>query len=128
MHKNDAFIDGRPVLTMWWYWSGAAVSRPSSTVGQCKPCGDKRCKCCLHLQHAKAFHSKTTGKEYRIFCNVNCKKLPPWLSRLRVAIHRRNCPTIQKKNEWTQKWPYEKDALVRESTLCVARALIGWLW
>jgi hypothetical protein len=22
----------------------AAVSRPSSTVGQCKPCGDKRCK------------------------------------------------------------------------------------
>jgi hypothetical protein len=29
----------------------AAVSRPSSTVGQCKPCGDKRCKCCLQLQH-----------------------------------------------------------------------------
>ena len=25
----------------------AAVSSPSSTVGQCKPCGDKRCKCCL---------------------------------------------------------------------------------
>ena len=24
----------------------AAVSRPSSTVDQCKPCGDKRCKCC----------------------------------------------------------------------------------
>ena len=51
----------------------AAVSRPSSTVGQCKPCGDKRCKCCLQLQHAQAFHSKTTGKEYKIFCNVNCK-------------------------------------------------------
>jgi hypothetical protein len=51
----------------------AAVSRPSSTVGQCKPCGDKCCKCCLQLQHAQVFHSKTTGKEYKIFCNVNCK-------------------------------------------------------
>ena len=51
----------------------AAVSRPSSTVGQCKPCGDKRCKCCLQLQHAQVFHSKTSGKEYKIFCNVNCK-------------------------------------------------------
>jgi hypothetical protein len=54
--------------------------------------------------------------------------LPPWLSRLRVAIRRRKCPTIQQKNEWTQKWPYEKDALARESTLCVAGALVGWLW
>ena len=51
----------------------AAVSRPSSTVCQCKPCGDKRCKCCLQLQHTQVFHSKTTGKEYKIFCNVNCK-------------------------------------------------------
>jgi hypothetical protein len=38
----------------------AAVSRPSSTVCQCKPCGDKRCKCFLQLQHAQVFHSKTT--------------------------------------------------------------------
>ena len=30
--------------------------------------------------------------------------------------------------EWTQKWLYEKDALARESTLCVAGALIGRLW
>jgi hypothetical protein len=37
----------------------AAVSRPSSTVGQ--------------LQYALVFHSKKTGKEYKIFCNVNCK-------------------------------------------------------
>ena len=48
----------------------AAVSRPSSTVGQSKPCCDKRCKCCLQLQHAQAFHNKTTGKEYDIFYNV----------------------------------------------------------
>ena len=51
----------------------AAVSRPSSTAGQCKPCGDKRCKCCLQLQHTQVYHCKTTGKEYKIFCNVNCK-------------------------------------------------------
>ena len=51
----------------------AAVSRSSSMVSQCKPCGDKRCKCCLQLQHAQLFHSKTTGKEYKIFCNVNYK-------------------------------------------------------
>jgi hypothetical protein len=25
------------------------------------------------LQHAQVFHSKTTGKEYKIFCDVNCK-------------------------------------------------------
>jgi hypothetical protein len=27
----------------------AEVNRPSSTVGQGKPCGNKRCKCCLQL-------------------------------------------------------------------------------
>ena len=27
----------------------------------------------IQLQHAQVFHSKTTGKEYKIFCNVNCK-------------------------------------------------------
>ena len=51
----------------------AAVSRPSSMVDQCKPCGDKRCMCCLQLQRAQVFHSRTTVKEYKIFCNVNCK-------------------------------------------------------
>ena len=40
---------------------------------QCKPSGDKRCKCCLQLKYAQVFHSKTRGKEYKIFCNVNCK-------------------------------------------------------
>ena len=88
----------------------------------------KRCKCCHQLQYAQVFHSKMTGKEYKIFCNVNCKTpnvvyLLDW-----VAIRRRKCPTIQQKNEWTQKWSYEKDALACESTLCVAGALIGRLW
>jgi hypothetical protein len=35
----------------------AAVSRPSSTVDQCKPCGDKRCKCCLQLQLAEVLQN-----------------------------------------------------------------------
>jgi hypothetical protein len=48
----------------------AAVSKPLSTVGQCKPCGEKSCKCCIQLQSAQVFHSKTTRKEYKIFCNV----------------------------------------------------------
>jgi hypothetical protein len=34
-------------------------------------------------------------------------------SRLRVAMRRRKWPAIQQKNEWTQKWPYEKDALAK---------------
>jgi hypothetical protein len=62
-------------------------------VGQCKPCGDKRC--CLQLQHAQLFHSKTTWKEYKIFCNVNCKT--PNVVYLRVAIRRRKCPPIQQR-------------------------------
>jgi hypothetical protein len=40
------------------------------------------------------------------------------------ALRRGKCPTIQQKNEWTQKWPYEKDTLACESTLCVAWGLI----
>ena len=51
----------------------AAVSRPSSTVGQCKPCGDKRCKWCLQLQHTQVFHRKTTGKEYKIYIRLKIK-------------------------------------------------------
>ena len=83
------------------------VSRPSFTVGQCKPCGDKRCKCCLQLQHALVFHSKTTGKEYKILCNVNCK-ITNVVYLLDCHVCRsqyvgEKCPTIQQKNEWTQK-------------------------
>jgi hypothetical protein len=55
-------------------------------------------------------------------CHV-CNGLPPCLSRFRVAIRRRKCPTIQQMNEWTQKGPYKQDTLSRESTLCVAGAL-----
>ena len=85
----------------------AAVSRSSSTVGQCKPCGDKRCKCCLQLQHAQVFHSKTTGTEYNIFCNVNCKT-PNVVFLLDCHVCGsqyvgESVPTIQQKNEWTQK-------------------------
>jgi hypothetical protein len=49
-----------------------------------------RCKCCLQLQHAQVFHSKTTGKEYNIFCNVNCKTPTAF------ATHGLHWPTVDK--------------------------------
>ena len=105
----------------------AAVSRPSSTVGQCKPCGDKRCKCCLQLQHAQVFHRKTTGKEYKIFCNVNCKTPNVvYLLDCHVCGSQYVGESVQPFNKRMQKWPNEKDALAREWTLCVAGALVGW--
>lgn len=51
----------------------AAVSAPSTAVGQCKPCGDKRCKSCCQLQSTNEFQSNVTGKVYRIYCNTFCK-------------------------------------------------------
>jgi hypothetical protein len=54
----------------------AAVSRPSSRVDQCKPCGDKRCKCCLQLQHAQAFHSK---RLFRKVTSVSIHSFVEWL-------------------------------------------------
>ena len=35
--------------------------------------GDSTCNSCHQLQHTQVFLRKTTGKEYKIFCNVNCK-------------------------------------------------------
>ena len=103
----------------------AAVSRPSSTFGQCKPCGDKRCKCYLQLQHAQAFHSKTTGKEYKHFYNVN--------SKTPNAVYLLDCgsqyvgesvQTFNKRMNEHRSDHTKKNALVRESILCVAGALI----
>jgi len=93
----------------------AAISRPSSTVGQCKPCGDKRCKCSLQLQHAQVFHSKTTEKEYKIFCNVNCKTPN--------VVYLLDCHICGWQYVGESVQPLKRDALARESTLCVAGAL-----
>jgi hypothetical protein len=38
-------------------------------------CGDKRCKCSRHMQHSSSYTSKVTGKQYTIFCTVNCKSV-----------------------------------------------------
>jgi hypothetical protein len=65
------------------------TTKPSLTVGQFKPCGDKRTR--LQLQHAQVFHSKMTGKEYKIFYNVNCKPLMVmWCTSLTVTSAGRN--------------------------------------
>jgi hypothetical protein len=110
-----------------------AVSRPSLTVGQCKPCGDKRCKCSLQLQHAQVFHSKTTGKEYKIFCNVNCKT-PNVVYLLDCHVCRSQYvgESVQPFNKGMNghRSDLTKKTLLPTSlaTLCVTGGLIGWLW
>ena len=49
------------------------ISKPNTTIGKSHSCGDKRCKCCKHMQHSSSYASKITGKQYKIFCAVNCK-------------------------------------------------------
>ena len=53
----------------------AEMSKPNTTIGKSHSCGDKRCKCCKHIymQHSSSYTSKVTGKQYKIFCTVNCK-------------------------------------------------------
>jgi hypothetical protein len=51
----------------------AEMSKPNTTIGKSHSCGDKRCKCCKHMQHSSSYTSKVTGKQYKIFCTVNCK-------------------------------------------------------
>jgi hypothetical protein len=43
------------------------------TITESHSCGDKRCKCCKHMQHSSSYTSNVTGKQYKIFCTVNCK-------------------------------------------------------
>ena len=51
----------------------AEMSKPNTTIGKSHSCGDKWCKCCKHMQHSSSNTSKVTGKQYKIFCTVNCK-------------------------------------------------------
>ena len=53
----------------------AEVSDNRSTSGECRSCEEKRCKCCLQMQHSSTFHSKATENNYKIFCNVTCKSM-----------------------------------------------------
>jgi hypothetical protein len=66
----------------------AAVSRLSSTVGQCKPCGDKRFKCCLQLQHAQVFHRRQE-RSIRSFA-MSIEKHIMWFTSLTVTSAGRN--------------------------------------
>ena len=49
------------------------ISRPNTTIDKSHSCGDKRCKCCRHMQHSSSYTSKVSGKQYKIVCIVNCK-------------------------------------------------------
>ena len=42
-------------------------------MGSCKGCGNKRCLTCKQILDTQTFNSHSTGTEYTIFCNVNCK-------------------------------------------------------
>jgi hypothetical protein len=103
----------------------AAISRSSSTVGQCKPCGDKRYKCCLQLQHTQVFYSKTTGKEYKIFCNVNCKTPN--------VVYLLDCHVCGSQHGGESVQPFNKrmnghrSDLTKKTLLPVSQH-IGWLW
>ena len=41
----------------------ADMSKPNTTIGKSHACGDKRCKCCRHMQHSSSYTSKVTGKQ-----------------------------------------------------------------
>jgi hypothetical protein len=84
----------------------------------------------IQLQHAQVFHNKPTGKEYTIFCNVNCKT-PNVVYLLVCHVCGSQCvgesvQPFNKRMNGHRSDRYKKDALSRESTLCVAGALIGW--
>ena len=51
----------------------AEMSKPNTTIGKSHSWGDECCKCCKHMQHSSSYTSKVTGKQYTIFCTVNCK-------------------------------------------------------
>jgi hypothetical protein len=51
----------------------AEISKPNTNISKSHSCGDKRCKCCRHMQHSSSYTGKVTGTQYKIFCTVNCK-------------------------------------------------------
>jgi hypothetical protein len=94
--------------------------------------GDSTCNACHQLQHTQVFISKTTGKEYKIFCNFNCKTPNVvYLLDCHVCGSQYVGESVQQFNKRMNGHRSDfmkKNALVRESTLCVAGALIGRLW
>ena len=53
----------------------AEISKPNTTICNSHTSGDKRCKFCRHMQHSSSYPNKVTGKQYNIFCTVNCKSV-----------------------------------------------------
>jgi hypothetical protein len=39
----------------------AEISKPNTNIGKSYSCGDKRCKCCRHMQNSLLYTSKITG-------------------------------------------------------------------
>ena len=45
----------------------AEMSKPNTTIGKSHSCGDKRCKCCRHMQHSSSYTSKVIEKSTKYF-------------------------------------------------------------
>jgi hypothetical protein len=54
----------------------AEIYKPNTTIGKSHSCGEKRCKCCRHMQHSSSYTSnKVTGKQWKNGSNVNGKSV-----------------------------------------------------
>ena len=47
--------------------------KPKSSVGSCKKCDSRRCLTCKQMLETQTFTSKSTGKTFTIYCNVDCR-------------------------------------------------------
>ena len=83
------------------------------------------------LQHTQVLHRKTTGKKHKIFCNANCKTPN--------AVYVLDCYVCGSQYVGESVQPFNnrmnglRNDLMKKtplpmSQLCVAGALIGWLW
>ena len=103
------------------HWQSASVNHVVTSVASAlSNCNMHKCSIARRQERNIRSFTMSIAKHLMWFTSLTVTSV--------VVIRRRKCPTIQQKNEWIQKWPYEKDALAHESTLCFAGALIGWLW
>ena len=81
----------------------------------------------FHIYDAQMFHSKTTWKEYKIIWNVN-GRTPNVVYLLECQVCASQYIGESVSNFSTKEWMDTEMTLQhrRESTLCVAGALIGW--
>jgi hypothetical protein len=50
----------------------AEMSTPNTTIGKSHSCGDKRCKCCKHMQHSSSYSSETVSQTGMVCEDTRC--------------------------------------------------------